>query len=82
MHAIARVDWGRWVADCPNPDCTNAMILSEGQQTWGCRFVADGRIQGCGTTAPIAWPADVAAVEAGVAGRPESAQQWQPKEDR
>lgn len=79
MHAVARVDWGRWVADCPNPDCTNAMELASGQRQWACRFTAGGRIQGCGTIAPIDWPKDVAEIEAGIAGKPESAQQWRPE---
>jgi hypothetical protein len=24
MRAYARVAWGRWVADCPRPECSNA----------------------------------------------------------
>ena len=81
MKAIARLDWGRWVADCPSPYCTNAMMLEPGQQEFRCRFLIDPQRQaygGCGASAPIEWPADAAGVQAGQAGKPEAEQNWRP----
>jgi hypothetical protein len=83
MQAVARLDWGRWVADCPNPMCSSAMHLERGQRDFHCRFKLDdrGNYGGCGTLAPIAWPGDPAGIEAGVADLPESRQQWRPPVD-
>jgi hypothetical protein len=80
--AVARLDWGRWVADCPNPQCTNAMGLEIGQATFRCEFPAGPptapRIDGCRTVVPLDWPADPQAIEDEVAGLPESEQNWRP----
>lgn len=73
MKAVAYLNWGRWVADCPNPACTNAMQVEPGQAQFECT-----RPAGCGTTAPLAWPDDPAAVEAEVADLPESQRHWKP----
>jgi hypothetical protein len=80
VRAVAFFDYGRWVADCPAPNCTNALALERGQATWLCRWVNpnNGNVIGCGASAPIAWPADPEAVEASLIGRPESAQHWKP----
>lgn len=80
-HAVAYVNWGRWVADCPNPTCTNALELEVGQQHWKCEWVRDrhGNLDGCRTTAPIDWPADPAAVEQDLAARPEADRHWRPE---
>ena len=77
--AVAFYDYGRWVADCPNPQCTNALLVDPGQQKWLCRYVDNlGRVQGCLTSAPLAWPENREAIEADLAGKPESAQHWKP----
>ncbi|MFC7276217.1 hypothetical protein ACFQS1_19670 [Paractinoplanes rhizophilus] len=84
-HAVARYDWGRWVADCPSPDCTNAMLLDPGQQRWQCRFPLDDHghaFGGCGTVVPIDWPASPRAIELDLAGMPESQRQWRPEQSR
>jgi hypothetical protein len=84
VKAVARLDWGRWLADCPAPHCTNAMQLKPGQEQFACRFLVDPQRQlygGCGITAPIEWPANVAAIEADLTSRPESAQNWKPADD-
>jgi hypothetical protein len=84
VKAVARLDWGRWLADCPAPHCTNAMQLKPGQEQFACRFLVDPQRQlygGCGTTAPIEWPANVAAIEADLTSRPEPAQNWKPADD-
>lgn len=81
MRAVAFFDYGRWVADCPAPGCTNALALEPGQRTWLCRWVNpnNGNVIGCGTTAPLDWPADRADIEASLIGLPESAQHWKPE---
>lgn len=83
MEAVAFYDYGRWVADCPNPACTNALALEPGQEKWLCRFPTGAREhprwEGCGTTAPIAWPEDPGAIEKSLAGLPESQQHWKPE---
>lgn len=28
VQATARVNWGRWIADCPDPDCNGAELVS------------------------------------------------------
>lgn len=84
MKAIARLDWGRWVADCPAPHCTNAMMLDLGQKEFACRFLIDPQRQaygGCGTTAPIEWPSDAAGIQGKRSGKPESEQNWRPADD-
>jgi hypothetical protein len=84
-HATARLDWGRFVADCPNPACANAMGVEPGQELFRCEFPAGTpqapRIDGCRTVAPIDWPADPEAIWRAVADLPESQQQWRPEPD-
>jgi hypothetical protein len=82
-HAVARLDWGRFVADCPNPACTNALAVEPGQEMFKCEFKggtpAAPRIEGCRTVAPLDWPADPDAVWREVADLPESQQNWRPQ---
>jgi hypothetical protein len=52
--AIAFYSWGRWVADCPNPDCSFALQLTLGQTRWTCE--EPGVPEMCGTTADVEWP--------------------------
>jgi hypothetical protein len=82
-HAVARYDWGRWVADCPSPTCTNAIGLAVGQKTFQCGYWVgprpEDRVPGCGAVAPLAWPADPAAIEVELAGVPESQRHWKPE---
>lgn len=51
--ARARVNHGRWIADCPRPHCTNAMELKPQQATFHC-----GGAGGCQMVAPVEWPDD------------------------
>lgn len=81
--AVARFDWGRWIADCPNPACMNAMQLDREQTQFACRFLIDEKrlaYGGCGTVAPIVWPADAGAIERGLQDLPEGAQNWRPEQ--
>jgi hypothetical protein len=48
-RAIAYVNWGRWVSDCP-AGCGSAQRLEPGQDVFTCAE--------CGQLALIAWPAD------------------------
>lgn len=82
--AIARLDWGRWLADCPNPECTNAMALEVGQQRWHCRFPLDSvghAWGGCGVTAGVVWPDNPESIARELAGLPEAKRNWRPEED-
>ncbi len=84
MVVSARLDWGRWVADCPNPICSNAMQLEQGQREFRCRFLIDAQRQafgGCGTVAALSWPADPGSIERDLSGLPESEQNWRPADD-
>lgn len=74
MRAVARYDWGRWVADCPNPRCTNADALEVGQTQFHCTGVEGS----CGTWASIDWPDDPVTIERDLAHLPESQQHWRP----
>lgn len=62
----AEANWGRWIANCPRPFCTNAMGLERGQSTFVCADSSDA----CGQTADVIWPADPDAIEALLAMRP------------
>ena len=49
--AYAEVNWGRWIARCPNPHCHNAMALEPGQTTFHCQGPGS-----CWSRAQILWP--------------------------
>lgn len=58
MHLIttvarARVNHGRWIADCPRRYCANAIRLEPHQSTFHCSGLG-----GCQMVAGIEWPAD------------------------
>jgi hypothetical protein len=71
VPAVAILSYGRWVALCPTD--AGAMLLQPGQTRFECRGLGMD-----GTTADVQWPADVAAVEASVAGLPVHQQNWSP----
>jgi hypothetical protein len=52
-RARARVNHGRWIADCPRPYCANAIRLEPGQEVYHC-----GGEGGCHMVADVEWPAD------------------------
>lgn len=64
-RARARVNHGRWIADCPRRYCANATRLQPGQATFHC-----GGEGGCQTVAPIEWPADADGIWAVLLERP------------
>lgn len=53
--ALAYVNWGRWVADCPVPGCHDAQQLTPGALSMMC---ADGHMS------PVQWPGDAKSVTA------------------
>lgn len=66
MRTRAYVNFGRWVADCPSPDCTSAKEVQPGQAVYQCAAPTFG----CGRTAPLAWPEDPAGDMAALADLP------------
>jgi hypothetical protein len=72
-EAVAFVNWGRWVADCPDPDCSNAEELTAAAAVMVCGF--------CSRSWPIVWPVDVALIDAALSVRPvPSTRNWVPGE--
>lgn len=64
-RARARVNHGRWIADCPRPYCANATRLEPRQSTFHCG--GDG---GCQLVAPVEWPPDADAIWQALLERP------------
>ena len=64
-RARARVNHGRWIADCPRPHCANAIRLEPRQGAFHC-----GGEGGCQMVAPVEWPADADAIWAVLLERP------------
>lgn len=86
--AAVRVNWGRWIADCPS--CPSAVAVDEHHQTrLGATAVDDGTpvwVEGCwdcGATTTLIWPAApmVAGIERLLAMRPDpNTRNWTPGE--
>lgn len=76
--AVAYANHGRWVADCPNPTCSAAMLVEEGEPFMcGECFNRDAG----GAWRPVAWPKDADALDAELAERPgEANRNWRPGE--
>ena len=55
--AIARVDAGRWIADCPNPLCNSAMLLIKGQRGFLCGDCFNADVEARAHRA-LRWPAN------------------------
>lgn len=65
--AIAHVNEGRWIANCPAADCTAALVLHE-----SAPFLCPLCLNAAAGYAPrrVAWPAEAAEIEAALALRP------------
>lgn len=75
--AYAEANWGRWLARCPRPWCTNAIALEVGQ----VEFLCVGARDACGFSGPVVWPPDPQAIEALLGMRPvQRTQNWLPGE--
>jgi hypothetical protein len=64
--AYAEANWGRWVARCVRPWCTNAIALELGQ----VEFLCIGGPDACGYSTVVVWPPDPQAIEAILGMRP------------
>lgn len=63
-RAYARVNWSRWIVDCPSPYCRGAMQVVPGDDMVWCKDC------GCMTTS-IVWPADPETIEVILGARPD-----------
>lgn len=71
--AYARVNWSRWIVDCPSPWCDSALDADPGERFFQCRE--------CGTGADIVWPPNVDDIEYLLAMRPAAkTRNWAPGE--
>lgn len=76
--ATAYVNHGRWVADCPQPGCTNAIALTPNQSLFHCAGLG-----GCQQVSTVAWPVGADDIWAELRRRPsESNQHWAPADHR
>lgn len=74
---LARVDWGRWIADCP--DCNGAeMVWIEGPLVLMCQSCWNRAINGLWRRVQL--PSDRAAIEAALEPRAEPYRNWRPGE--
>ena len=64
------INWGRFVADCPKPGCTGALMVQPGETGMQCTY--------CGTLALLVWPADGPQLMAALADRAEKHRNWYP----
>jgi len=62
----AEANWGRWIARCPRPYCTNALALMGPEETIFVCVAEDG----CGQVAEIIWPPDPDAIKTLLLMRP------------
>lgn len=70
----ARVDDGRWVVDCPDPDCTSAQIASDTDPRFVCVRCAFGPFT-------VVFPKDRPAIEQTLLARPvPETRNWLPNE--
>lgn len=75
-RARARVNHGRWIADCPRPYCANAIKLEPRQTAFHC-----GGEGGCLMVADVEWPPDADGVWQALLERPvPGTRNWYPHE--
>lgn len=70
--AYARVDDGRWLADCP-AGCGSACDLIAGETRYWCTECGNG---GTGHTAPLIWPDQLDRLTANLESLPRQLQYW------
>jgi hypothetical protein len=69
----ARVNWGRWIADCPSPFCRSALAVAPGTPAFTC--------EDCGADGEIQWPDRVDDISRMLAFRPNPVNRnWEPGE--
>ena len=64
------INWGRFVADCPKPGCSGALMVQPGETGMQCTY--------CGTLALLVWPVDGPQLMAALADRAEKHRNWYP----
>lgn len=69
----ARIDAGRWVADCPL--CAGSEVVSKAAPVFFC--LSCGMVSDSGRARVVLFPADSAATEALVADLPPNQRNWQ-----
>lgn len=74
LRAVAVVNAGRWIAQCPRRYCYNAVRLEPGQRTFHC-----AAIDGCQLIAPVIWPPNAQEIWDELSRRPApSTRNWAP----
>lgn len=75
--AIARVDHGRWLADCPMRDCCSAQHVSKEDPWFFCANCTNAEV-GC-KSIPVVWPKEHEEIEQMLLRRPfVPTRNWQP----
>lgn len=83
MIAMAYMNWGRWVADCPREECPNAEHFGAAPVTGHVGGLTDCafRCGFCTLECPALWPPDRALIETILGERPvPSTRNWRPGE--
>lgn len=70
-QVYARVDHGRWLADCSNLACTGAELVTEGEEML---------CASCGTVSLVVWPSDAGDIDRVLNKRLTDNQHWTPGE--
>jgi len=80
---IPYMNHGRWVADCPSPNCSAAEKVLPWQAVAVCNCQDRDFCQHsipCATVIALDWPSDCGRIEAAVASRPLLNRNWYPWE--
>lgn len=78
IPAPARVNWGAWVADCPNPDCGGAEDIWLAYPIFFC--MTCGNSMAGGVWIPVALPEDPNLVDLKLSLRPRiEDRNWEPE---
>ena len=76
-YAVARVDLGRWVADCPSPICWSAQEVSREDRRYFCPGCCNAYVHGAFVN--VMWPEDEQEIERLLMARPyEMNRFWHP----
>lgn len=78
VHAYARVNAGRWVVDCPSPNCNSAQMASYGDRRFFCCDCAMEELGG--KWAKVLWPDNHLEVENWLSNRIDAVKHWNPGE--
>jgi hypothetical protein len=77
MRALAYLNFGRWVVDCPEPTCADARAVYD--EKTGARHTEDVCANGHAFQIEMPPPQEEARIVAAVAGREERDKGWFPK---